>query len=111
MAASAEEITKLRNMLAEAIPPGGAESDTLFTNVRLDEIITECNGNLEAAAYEGWREKAGILAGMVDVVEGASSRELSKLHTQALNMVKVYQRSSGGPTEGRTRIGKVVRPI
>lgn len=107
--ADASDITSLRSMLAETIPPNGSEADTLFTDARLEEILSNSNGNLEAAAYDGWREKAGILAGMVDVVEGASSRELSKLHTQALNMVKVYQRASSGPTEGRTRIGKVVR--
>lgn len=108
--ATPTDITALRSKLAESIPDGGTENDTLFTNIRIGQIFDEALGNLEAAAHDGWREKAGILAGLVDVTEGAASRELSKLYTQALAMVKVYRSSSSGPTEGRTRVGKIVRP-
>jgi hypothetical protein len=104
------DITNLRNLMAEAIPAGGAETDTYFTNVRIGEIFDGANGQIEAAAHDGWREKAGLLAGLVNVTDGAASRELSDLLDNALAMTKIYSKSSFGPTEGRTRIGKISRP-
>ena len=108
--ATAETITSLRYMIAEVIPETGTEADTLFTDARLGEILDAANQQLEAASYEAWREKAGMLANLVDVADGAASRKLSQLYDNALGMVRVYSKASAGPTEGRTRIGKVVKP-
>jgi hypothetical protein len=101
--------TEFRSMLAEAIPPGGSPDDTLFTDDRLDELIIGANNDLERAAYDGWREKAGILANLVTVTEGAASRSMTDLQAQAIEMVKLYAKASSGPTEGRARIGRIVR--
>lgn len=108
--ATEAEITNLRNLLGEPIPAGGDEGDTIFSNARVGEIFDGANGSLEAAAYDGWREKAGLLSGLVDVTEGAASRALSKLYDNAMDMVKLYQNARGGPTEGRARVGRIVRP-
>lgn len=103
------DIDKLRDMLGEPIGEGQSESDTLFQNITLQGLITDANGNLERAAYEGWRLKAAHFANLVDVVDGNAARSMSDLYDHADKMIKVYQRASAGPTEGRARIGRIVR--
>lgn len=100
---------RLRAMLGEDIPVGGTELDTLFTDLEILEFI-ETNPTLERAAYEGWRVKAARLASLVDTTEGNSQKKFSQLRTHAEEMIKLYQRASDGPTEGRTRVGRIVRP-
>ncbi|MCA1800476.1 MAG: hypothetical protein LC650_04210 [Actinobacteria bacterium] len=102
-------LDKLRGMLGEPIGEGESESDTLFSDAQLEGLIEETNQNLERAAYEGWRLKAAHYANLVDVVDGNAARALSDLMGHADKMIKVYMRASAGPTEGRTRIGKIVR--
>lgn len=106
--AEAAQITSLRLLLGEAIPEGGSEADTLFTDEALSVWI-DSSPNLERAAYEGWRAKAGHFANLVTVTDGAASREFSDLLENARQMVSMYQRSSAGPTEGRARVGRIVR--
>jgi hypothetical protein len=106
--ATAEEITSLRYLLGEAIPAGGTEADTLFTDAQLTVWIDE-GPTLERAAFEGWRSKAAQFANLVTVTDGAASREFSDLLENARAMVTMYQRSSAGPTEGRARVGRIVR--
>jgi len=96
-------------MLGEVIPPNGTEIDTLFTDGTIERLISESNENLERAAYEGWRLKAAHFANLVDVTDGNASRTMSDLYDHADKMIKVYQRASSGPTEGRTRIGRIRR--
>lgn len=108
MAATPEQIDELRGMLGERIPPGGTASDTLFDDAQIVRWI-DANPSLERAAYDGWRSKAAEFANLVSVTDGAASRELSDLLKNAKDMAALYQRSSDGPTEGRTRIGRIVR--
>ena len=103
------DVDRLRDLLGEPIPDGGTESDTLFTDERLNDFLQIAGGDLERAAFEGWRAKAAQLAGLVDVTDGNASRKMGELLTNAETMVRYYQRSSAGPTEGRTRIGRIVR--
>lgn len=107
MALSRED--KLRQLLGEQVPPGGSESDTLFTLEEINDLLSE-NGDMERAAFEGWRVKAAKLSNLVDSTEGNSQRKFSQLHSQALDQIKIYMRSSPGPTEGRARVGRAVRP-
>lgn len=100
---------KLRQLLGESYPPGGNASSTLFTDEEITEFITG-TPTLERAAYEGWRVKAARLASLVDSSEGNNSKKFSQLHAQALEMVKIYQRSTEGATEGRARVGRIKRP-
>lgn len=104
-----EQITELRLLIGESIPVGGSEVDSLLTNVQLTKMIEDSTGNLERAAYEGWRVKAAQFANLVDVTDGAASRSMSDLLKNATDMVKLYAKSSTGPTEGRTRVGRIVR--
>lgn len=99
----------LRALLGESITEDTSEGDTLFTNEEIANLVAS-NPSVERAAYEGWRIKAARLGNLVDTTEGNSQRKFGQLLDNALNMVKLYQRSSEGPTEGRTRIGRIVRP-
>lgn len=108
MAATPDQISELRGMLGERIPQGGTSADTLFDD---DQIVRwiESNPSLERAAFDGWRAKAAEFANLVSVTDGAASREFSDLLKNAKDMASLYQRSSDGPTEGRARVGRIVR--
>lgn len=101
---------KLRALLGESIPDGGTAADTLFSDEEIETLLADANDDLDRAAYEGWRQKAASLANLVNVTDGNASREMGKLLDNAEKMVRIYLRSSSGPTEGRTRIGRIVRP-
>jgi hypothetical protein len=103
------DIARLRAILGEDIPSGGEEGDTLFSDREVQEFI-DSTPSLDRAGYEGWRVKAARLANLVDTTEGNSQKKYSQLHDNALEMIKMYQRSSGGPTEGRARVGRIKRP-
>jgi hypothetical protein len=100
---------RLRALIGESIPPGGEDVDTLFTEAEIQDILDQSD-DVERAAYEAWREKAAKLANLVDTTEGNSQKKFSQLLDNANDMIKLYLRSSGGPTEGRTRIGRLTRP-
>jgi hypothetical protein len=106
--ATPEAILELRENLGETIPEGGSEGDTLFTDERLGYYI-DVNPDLDRATLQGWRAKVAALSNLVDTTEGNSQKKFSQLRSAALDMVKLYSRSSGGPTEGRTRIGRISR--
>src|SRR6186713_1260100 len=98
--ATAEEIVKLRSLLGEDVPEGGTEDDTLFADEELASYVDD-TPSMERAAYEGWRVKAARLANLVDYTEGNSARKLSQALSNAEKMVKIFQRSAIGSTEGR----------
>lgn len=100
---------KLRQLLGESIPLDGSASDTLFSNEEIDQLLDGV-GNVERAAYEGWRAKAAKLSNLVDTTEGNSAKKFSQLLDNALDMVKIFLRSSEGATEGRARVGRIKRP-
>ena len=106
--ASSTEIKELRKLLGEPIPDGGNEDDTLFTGTELSTYIDDAP-DMDRAALEGWRRKAAHFSNLVDVTDGNSTRAMSDLMSHAMDMVKMYTRSAGGPTEGRTRIGRIRR--
>lgn len=100
---------RLRELLGEEIPDGGSAADTLFSDAQIEDIYLRSGGDLDRAAYEGWRAKAAKLSNLVDTTEGNSQKKFSQLLDNASDMVKMYTRSSAGPTEGRTRVGKIRR--
>ena len=103
------DIDRLRGLLGEPIPAMGLPEDTMFSADEIDDFIVQGKGNLNRAAFEGWRVKAAHYANLVDTVEGNSSKAYSDLLQNARQMVATFQRSTAGPTEGRTRVGKIVR--
>lgn len=108
MDATPENIEELRLKLGEAIPAGGSEGDTLFTNAHLERILLSAPF-MGRATLEGWQIKAAHFAGLVNVTDGAASREFSDLLDNANQMVRMYSRVQEGPTEGRTRVGRIIR--
>lgn len=104
-----DEREQVRLLLGEMIPAGGSDTDTLLTDEELDHFLVQGAGNLERAAYEGWRAKAAKLSNLVDTTEGNEQRKYSQLHTQAMAMIGHYAKASGGETEGRTRVGRIRR--
>ena len=51
---------ELREMLAETIPPGGIDSDTLFTEEQINSLLVK-SVNVYMAASKGWERKADLL--------------------------------------------------
>lgn len=100
---------RLRALLGEDIPDGGTAADTLFKDSEIQEFIST-SPNLDRAAYEGWRVKAARLSNLVDTTDGNIQRKFSQLLDHANAMVKTFSHTSTGPTEGRTRVGRAVRP-
>lgn len=100
---------RVRQLLGEATDVDGDPGDTLFTDEEIAGLLVGANDDVERAVYEGWRVKAARFANLVDVTEGNASRAMSDLHEHALKMMATYARSTAGPTEGRTRIGKIRR--
>lgn len=100
---------RVRQLLGEAAGPDGDVSTTLFTDEEITGLLTTAGGDVERAVYEGWRVKAAHFSNLVNVTEGNASRAMSDLMDHALKMMAGYARSTAGPTEGRTRIGKIRR--
>lgn len=100
-------LDRLRLLIDDEVPLDG--TDPMFDDPTLQDILDAAGGNPERAAAEAWQMKAAKAASLVDVTEGNASRAMSDLHKHALDMVKLYQKSTTGPTEGRTRIGRIRR--
>lgn len=99
---------KLRELLGEEIPDGGSELDTLFKDERIQDLLNS-SPDMDRAVLDGWKAKAAKLSNLVDTTEGNSQKKYSQLLDNAQDMIKLYARSSTGPTEGRTRIGRIRR--
>lgn len=97
----------LRLYIDDVMPTDG--SDPMFSDAELQLTLDNAKGDPERAAVEGWRWKAAKYSALVDVTEGNASRAMSDLQEHALNMVAHFERSTTGPTEGRTRIGTIRR--
>jgi hypothetical protein len=103
------DVDRLRGLIGEKIPDGDNETATQFSNTELEEMLISNGGDIERAAFEGWRHKAAKYADLVNVTEGNASRAMSDLHKHALDMMSAYAKSSSTLTQGRTRIGRIVR--
>lgn len=80
----------LRRYLGERIPDSGDESDTFFSNDEIDELVSD-HASLFRAAAEGWRQKAGELANLVNTTELGSSRSNSDLYKAAEKQIAHYE--------------------
>lgn len=87
------------------------EDDPVLSDEQIKDLLQQSDGDVERAAYDGWRMKAAYYADLVDITEGNASRKMGDLHKHALDMMSAYSRTRGGPTEGRTRIGRIRRGV
>jgi len=105
---------QLRGLLGEAIPAGGSDSDTMFTDSEIADLYEKGQGAnfdypVEAGAYYGWLEKMANYANLVTVNEGNAMRELTELHKGAQRMVDRYVGYVPTPGRGRARVGRISR--
>lgn len=105
-----DAITRLRQMVGERIPPGGDETATRFTNAEIQDFLDRTGNDQIRAAYEGWKVKAGLFANLASTTEGNASRLNSDLFEHAKDMMRYYESLNPSTVQGRTRIGKIVRP-
>lgn len=80
--ATTDDIARLRR-LADAADVTAYPATDL--SARIDAA-----GSVEAAAADMWRERAASYAALVDTTEGSSSRKLSQLKAQALEMAVAF---------------------
>lgn len=69
------------------------DTDEPYTDPFLSGLIDR-EGTVDGASYVLWRDKAAKLAELVNVTEGASSRQMGQAFDHALEMVKLYERVS-----------------
>jgi len=100
---------RVRALIGQAIPSGGTDADTMFTDEEIEDFLEEGFNDVNAAAYYGWRETAANYAALVNVNEGNAAREMSDLHRQALRMMDRYVGYVETPSRGRARMGNIVR--
>jgi len=100
---------QLRALLGEAIPTGGDDSNTMFTDEEIEDLLEKGNNVVEAAAYWGWQEKAANYSNLVNVNEGNAARELGELHRQAIRMMDRFVGWVPTPSRGRARQGNISR--
>lgn len=87
--------SEVRAKLGERIPQDGDDTDTMFTNAEILDLLATYGG-VEGAVLEGWRRKAAEFASLVDTTEGTSKRAMSNLHAQALAQIKILETESTG---------------
>lgn len=105
---TADEITRLRNLVGEKIPDNGTDADTIFSDEEIEELAAQTT-DLNGAAREGWRVKAARYADMVDISEAGESAKLSDLHKNALKMVEFFTQEQSNPAGGSTRLHRLSR--
>ena len=111
MDSGADKVKLLREKLGEVISEGGDDTESFFSDDQLKTILTR-SSSINRAILDGWETKMAHWANLVTVVDGASSRELSKLMEHGQTMIKYYrglvdQELSSIHT--RTRIGNIRR--
>lgn len=86
--------TPTAGMIYELRRAVGEVGETTYLDANLLDALTRRDMELEAAAYDVWTWKASDYANLVDVSESGSSRKLSQLYTQALQMAEMYGKRS-----------------
>lgn len=107
MAPTDELRITLRAYLGESIPEGGSDADTRFSDAAIDRLLEESD-SIEAAACQGWQEKAAYVfeenKGVLEKRVGSESLKLvspKDKRDHALEMAAYYcgiasTRSGGG---------------
>lgn len=104
---------RLRSLLGEKIPADGTDADTFFSNEEITDLL-DTYGTLNAAALEGWTEKAGEYANLVNNLQGGARRDMSDLYDHAKDreaffLEQVLAEAGSVVTRSRTRIGIIRR--
>lgn len=107
------ELEKLRQLLGESVPPDGTDADTMFSNEAVQSFLDDGGGDVEAAAYFGWRAKWAEYSNLANTSSGTTRDELGSLETKAKTQMDYYGNLSGlvvtSSPSTRTRIGRIER--
>jgi hypothetical protein len=99
---------RLRRMTGELLP-------IRYSDQEIDEILARNTTNevvdLDLAALEIWYAKAAEWAGLVDVNESGSDRNMSQLHKQAVTQIKLIEARVGKRSNGDAEIAKAWRAV
>lgn len=102
--ATPDQIAQLRLLIDE---PNNVEP---YTDEVLGSIIDANDGSLNASAGQIWRGKAASVAHLVDISEGGSSRKMSDMYKNFLDIAKGFEDGDGGGTGARvSRTRQAVR--
>jgi hypothetical protein len=86
------DVTPLRKLINEVIPPGGVEEDTHFTDAELESLLND-KQNLYLAASLAWTIKAGLYQGQIESYKvGNESYDVTKLKDQVEHALKMSER-------------------
>lgn len=83
-----------RLYVGEAIPTGGHDTDTFFTDGVIGGMVMEAGGNVLRAASQLWRMKAAEYARLIDLDEGGSVRKLTQRYRQATELVTEFEQAA-----------------
>lgn len=64
----------------------------LFTDAQLGEVLDQFPEHINLASAQVWEIRAGRYHTMVDISESGSSRKMSDLHKNALEMAAYYRK-------------------
>lgn len=89
------DLTYLRLLTDERIPAGGSEADTSFTDAELTSITSTCSDDINLAASEVWRIKAGLLHDRMSSYSiGSESVTYLEAYNHALALSEEYRKKS-----------------
>lgn len=80
---------QLRRLIGDATEPYKSN------DAQIDEMLTETDGNVRAAASNFWYSKATSYSESVDITEAGSSRKNSDLFKNAIALAKQYDDTDG----------------
>lgn len=103
--ATPEQIAELRDLVNDTEAPYTFSAQALSGYIDAAESV-------HSAAGVVWTIKATKYAGLVDVTEGSSSRKMSQLHKQALEMATYFgaaPATAATPRSSRSGTRRIIR--
>lgn len=88
-------VSLLRLYLSDPSPAPAGKSP-VFTDTQLKELLERAENDVNSAAAEGWRIKAGSVADWYDVSLDGSVLSRDQVWKHCMNMVSTYEALSGG---------------
>lgn len=86
----------------------------MLTDAEFGKMIDLEPGNMNLAAARVWEIRAGKYSGLVTISESGSSRQMSDLYKNALELARWYRQKAAEEeqeeTNGSTRTRRIVRP-
>jgi hypothetical protein len=107
-------VDRLRAYLGERIPANGADTDTMFADDEIQDLLLNFQAPLSGnegvylAAAEGWERKASNYADQADHEQGGAKDALSQLRSAAVSEADRFRKLAYG--RFTPKVGRIVRP-